>query len=344
VGASLGELFSSVRPVPERGQVFTAEEDRRGAGNFAVISDALWKRDFGGDPHTLNKTISLSGAPYTVLGIMPPGIQTISDFPIDVWPPFQIDPASTDQNHYFYVAGRVKDGVLPGEIQARLQNAAAEFHRQFRYVSTMPPGAMFVAEPLRDALVREIRPSLLVLPGAVTLVLLVTCANAANLLLAGSIRRKREIAIRSAIGAGRGRIARQLLAESIVLSLAGGAFGLALGAAGIRALLAINPGNIPRIGPHGIAVTSDARVVLFTFGAVLLTGVLFGLIPGLQTSRIDVVAALNENTGRSGAGFRRNKARSLLTIAGDVARVRVADRFGLINPDIPGDVRRRSRL
>ena len=179
----------------------------------------------------------------------------------------------------------------------------------------MPPDAIFVAEPLRDALVREIRPSLLVLLGAVTLVLLIACANAANLLLARSTRRKREIAIRSAIGAGRGRIARQLLIESIVLSLSGGAFGLALGAAGIRALLAINPGNIPRIGPHAVAVTADARVVMFTFGAALLTGVLFGLIPGLQASRIDLVAALNENTGRSGAEFRRNKARSLLTMA-----------------------------
>ncbi|HYL37267.1 MAG TPA: ADOP family duplicated permease, partial [Bryobacteraceae bacterium] len=144
--------------------------------------------------------------------------------------------------------------------------------------------------------------------------LLIACANVANLLLVRATTRKREIAIRAAVGAGRGRIIRQLLTESVVLSLAGGILGLALGTIGIRALLAVNPGSIPRIGPHAAYVSMDLRVLAFTLAVALITGILFGLIPALQASRADLTATLKESGGRSGSGFRQNKARSILVI------------------------------
>ncbi|MGH9610881.1 MAG: FtsX-like permease family protein, partial [Bryobacteraceae bacterium] len=158
------------------------------------------------------------------------------------------------------------------------------------------------------------RTSLLVLEAAVCLVLLIACANVANLLLVRATGRKREIAIRAAVGAGRGRIVRQLLTESVLLSIIGGALGLVVGFFAMRGLLAVNPGNIPRIGQDGTAVTLDWRVLLFTFGIAIVTGILFGLIPALHASRGDLSAALKEGGLRSGGGFRRNKARSILVI------------------------------
>ena len=168
--------------------------------------------------------------------------------------------------------------------------------------------------PFQEAFVKDVRASLLVLVGAVSFVLLIACANVANLLLVRATGRKREIAIRAAIGAGRGRIMRQLLTESVVLSLAGGALGLVLGIAGIRALLAINTANLPRLGDDGSLVGADWRVLLFTLVVAVGTGILFGLIPALQGSRADLSATLKESGGPSGSGFKQNKARSILVV------------------------------
>jgi putative ABC transport system permease protein len=291
-----------------RGHTFTAEEDRPNAGHFVVLSNEFWKRALGGDPQMLGKTISLSGSPYTVVGILGPGVETESPLPIDVWVPFQIDPETADQNHYLMAAGRIKPGVTPGMIKPQLDRAAEEFRRKYPGVSTMPPGATFVAEPIENTVARNVRSSLLVLAGAVSLVLLIACANVANLLLVRAIGRQREIAIRAAVGASRGRIIRQLLTESLALSLAGGALGLVCGMAGIRALLALNPGNIPRIGANGAAVTIDWRVVAFTALISIATGILFGLIPALPASRIH----------RFGTTIRQQKMRSFL-VAGEMA-------------------------
>jgi len=176
------------------------------------------------------------------------------------------------------------------------------------------PQTGFDTQPLQEAIVAGVRSSLLILVGAVSFVLLIACANVANLLLARATGRKREIAIRAAVGAGRGRIVRQLLTESVMLSLAGGVVGLAAGYVGIRAILSVSPGNIPRIGLAGAGVGLDWRVLGFTLGLAILTGILFALVPALQSSRADLNSTLKESSSRSGTGFRHNRTRSLLVI------------------------------
>lgn len=296
------------------GRTFTSEEDRPNAGRFAVLSDEFWKRVLGGDPAIVGKTISLSGNPYLVVGIMAAGVQTEAPLPIDVWVPFQIDPNNIEQNSYFTVAGRLRAGITLGMANAQLRLALNEFNRKFPYELTMGPHHGFSVQPIRDVLVGDTRSALLVLLGAVSCVLLIACANVASLMLARATGRKREIAIRAAVGAGRGRIICQFVAEGLALSIAGGALGLLLGAVGIRALLAVNPGGIPRIGPSGAAVTLDWRVLAFTLLVSVATGIVFSLIPALQASKPDLSAALRESSGRTSSGFRQNRARSLLVV------------------------------
>jgi putative ABC transport system permease protein len=213
------------------------------------------------------------------------------------------------------VVARLKPGVSMGMANAQLQLAANEFRGRFPNI--MGPRDGFGVQPFQEALVADGRSSILVLAGAVGFVLLIACANVANLLLVRATGRKREFAIRTAIGAARGRIVRQLLIESVVLSTAGGALGLALGLAGVRALLAVNPGDIPRLGVNGSAIALDWRLLVFTVSIALFTGILFGLVPALDISRSDITAHLKEG-GRSGTGRRQNKTRAVLVV-GEVA-------------------------
>jgi putative ABC transport system permease protein len=310
VTASYFHLFGA--PVME-GRTFSADEDRPNGGHVAVLSYGLRQRRFAGDRSIIGRSISLSGTPYTVIGIVAPSFNTELDVPPDIWIPFQIDPNSVDHARYFSIVGRLRPGVTIDGANAQLALATKQFHEKFPDLAG--PRDAFLAQPFQDAMVFDIRPSLVVLAGAVCLVLLIASANVANLLLVRATGRKREMAIRAAIGAGRGRMIRQLLAESLALSLTGGALGLAFGMAGIRAMLAINPGNIPRIGPHGALVKMDWRVLGFTILVTLATGLLFGLFPALQASRTDLNTALKESSARSGSGAHSNRARSLLVTA-----------------------------
>jgi putative ABC transport system permease protein len=296
------------------GRTFSAEEDRPGGPPLAVIAGGLWRRRFGSDLNLVGKSIDLGGEPFTVIGILDPTFT--SDPPADICLALKADPNSTDQAHYLRAAARLKPGVTLEKAKAAMKVAAEQFNRKFAAAAgaQLGPQGSFTAEPLRDTIVGDVRKALLVLLGAVSLVLLIACANVANLLLGRATIRRREIAIRAAIGAGRGRLIRQLLTESVLLSLAGGLLGLGLGYFGVRGLLSINPGNIPRIGEQGSRITLDWRVLVFTLGVSVFTGVLFGLIPAFNASRTDLNATLKESGLRAGSGLRQNKARSILVV------------------------------
>lgn len=298
------------------GRTFTAAEDLPGGGRVAVLSQGFWTRRFGSDPGAVGRTMLLNGEAYEVIGVLGAfDTEAIagSSRPPDVWLPFQIDPNSVMQGHFFLTAGRLRPGVQLAAADAQLRASGDGFRSL--YPNAIGPQNTFGLAALHDTLVFNVRSSLWVLLGAVSFVLLIACANVANLLLVRATVRRREIAIRAALGAGRGRIVRQLMIESVLLSLMGGVLGLALGIAGIRALLTVSSAGIPRIGLEGSSVTLDWRVLGFTAVVSLLTGLAFGLFPALEASRTDLSATIRESAGRSGSGFRQNKARSLLVVS-----------------------------
>jgi predicted permease len=296
-----------------RGRAFSQAEDRPGGEHVVVVSRAFWARRFDSRPDVIGESILLNGQPHTVIGVgePPAGLAELDALP-DIWIPFQLDPNAADQGHYFRVAGRLAPGVPLARARARLEVATAGYRE--RFPTALDANERFSVLPLRDALVRGVRSTLFVLIGAVGFVLLIACANVANLLLVRAAARKREIAIRAAIGASRGRIIRQLLTESLLLASAGGVLGLGLGVVGMRALLAINTAGLPRVGEAGVAVGLDWRVLLFTIGVSVLTGVIFGLVPAIHASRADLGAVLKESAGRSGTGSRQHRTRSILVI------------------------------
>lgn len=293
------------------GRTFTASEDSPKGGHVVVLSYGLWQRRFGGNPKIVGSTIQLNDQPWLVIGII--GRDFVTDTPIDLWIPFQFDLTSREPGRSFQVTARLKPGVTIAQANAQLALAADQFTRTYGS-NAIPQHGSFRAIPLQEFLTGTTRSSLMVLLGAVGFVLLIACANVANLMLARASARKRELATRTALGARRGQIIRQLLTESFVLSIVGGLFGLGIGFSGVRLLLSISPGDIPRIGEHGSAVGLDYRVLLFTFGISLLTGILFGLAPAISASRPDLTTSLNENSSRTGMGLRHNKVRSMLVV------------------------------
>lgn len=297
------------------GRGFTAEEDLPNGPRVAVISADLWRRRFASDSQILGKTILLSSDPYTVIGVVDGSRNLLDelgsnqDLPSDVYVPFQIDPNTSEQGQGFFVAARLKPGVTIEQAKERLQTSAKEYRTKFPQI--LGPTDGFTVKTVREFVVSNLRILLLVLAGAVCLVLLIACANVANLLLARAAGRQREIGIRVAIGAGRGRVIRQLLTESVLLSLAGGALGLLIGYGGIQALLA--SGNADEL-PPGSMVGIDWHVMGFALALSLLTGLVFGLLPALQGSRVDLNTVLKDSGGRWGTGLRQNKARAALVI------------------------------
>jgi predicted permease len=326
-----------------QGRCFTSEEERPNAAHVVVLSDAFWKSAFGRDPHIIGKAISFNSDSYEVIGVMAAGIQTDDIEPPDVWVPFPIAANSDNQVHYFQSAGRLKSGVTLDRANAQLQLMTQEFRREYPNTVSAKRGDSYSVQRMRDVLVRDVRLSLLALAAAVVFVLLIACSNMANLLLMRAAGRTREMSIRMAAGGTRGRIIRQLLTESVLLSMFAALFGLGLGLAGVHFLIALIPSKIPRIGVQGVNVSLDWRVLSFTVLIALATGLLFGLAPALQASRADLNSGLREDGGGTGRGFRQSKARSMLVIS-EMSLAFVSLMGGFMYPNVDCPAVRSSRF
>jgi len=294
------------------GRTFTAQEDSPNGGHFVVLNYGLWKSRYGGNKNVIGSTMQIDGQPYMIVGVIGKGF--VTDTPADLWIPFQFDLNSQDMAHFFTVAARLKPGTNVTQANAQLRLAADQYRRTYGN-DALGPEDGFGVMSLEEATIGDSKTPLLILLGAVGLVLLIACANVANLLLARASSRKRELATRAALGAGRGQIIRQLLTESLLLSLSGGALGLILGFVGVRLLLSINAGGMPRLGEDGSAVVLDTNILLFTLGVSVFTGILFGLVPAWSASRPNLVVTLNEHGSRAGGGLRGGKLRSALVIS-----------------------------
>jgi putative ABC transport system permease protein len=293
---------------PRHGRGFAAEEEEFGRHRSVIVSDGLWRSRFGGDPAIVGRTVRLNGEPYSVVGVLPPGVRFL-DPAVEVFAPMAFaddDNLDTRNNYFVRIVAKLAEGTTLAQADAAVRSV-------FEGIKERAPeaaGTSATVVPLHEQLVGRVRGALLVLFGAVVFVLLVACANLANLHLARSSARQREIATRVALGAPRRRVIRQLLTESVLLSIAGGTAGLALAWWGLELLLAASPQDLPRRDE----VVLDPRVVLFTLVVSLLSGILFGLLPALQASRPDLNQSLKEGA-RSGAGMRRLRARGALVSA-----------------------------
>jgi predicted permease len=298
------EFFPALGLQPLLGRNFRPEEDRAGAGPVAILSDGIWKRKFGSSREVLGTSITLNGSVYTVIGVAPAHITGLS--PSDVYVPIGqwTDPTFRDRRIGMGMnsIGRLRPGVSIEQARADMSRVAENLAAAYPEADK---GSGVTLVPLKTDVVGDVRGILLVLLGAVSFVLLIACANVANLLLARSTDRAREFAIRSALGAGPVRVLRQLLTESVLLGIAGGSIGLALAKVGTKVILAALPGTLPRTEE----ISLDSHVLLYTFGLSLLTGIAFGLLPALKALRPDLHETLKE--GGRGASGARHRAQSV---------------------------------
>jgi putative ABC transport system permease protein len=310
VGAfTTSSLFHMLGVNVERGRALTTEDDAEGGGLVAVLSNEFWQRRFGGDSNVVGRSLVFNGEPYTVVGVMPSGFQfhgVAPDvlLPAQKWPNYKVARSS----HNAWVIGRLKPGVSRamaeeelGSIARRLEEAYPEDNR----------GRGVEVVGLQEHQVEDIRPALLILLGAVGFILLIACANIANLLLARGAARRREVALRSALGASRARLLRQLLTETLLLALTGGVAGLLLAQWGVDALLSINTADIPLQG----GVRLDARVLVFSLALSVLTGFVFGVVPALQLSKADLNRDLKEGGKTIGEGGARTRLRGAFVVS-----------------------------
>jgi putative ABC transport system permease protein len=305
-------FFNVLGVTPALGRNFSPDEDKPGGNPVALISHGFWQRRLGADPSILNKPIQLSNESFTVIGVLPQTFEWQS--PVDVFVPIglrsdQANMAERGNHPGIYVLGLLKPNVSVEQARTEIKAIAERLAKQYPHSNG---GNSAVLDSLQARAVEDIRPALLILLAAVGFVLLIACANVANLLLARAASRSKEIAIRTALGAGRMRIIRQLLTESLLLSVMGGALGLLFAMWGIDALLAALPEDVPRLIVAGIGL--DAPVLVFTLGVSILTGLLFGLAPALQASKSNLNETLKDG-GRTSAGVGRQRVRNLLVVS-----------------------------
>jgi len=299
--------FDVIGIAPLYGRVFTADEDKPGNDRVVVLSHRLWTRRFGANPSIVGRVVRLNSEPYAVLGVMPPQFDITSDSE-ELWTPVAFTAAQMAEHdeHFLECIGRLAPSVSVEQARAELRTLYPQMQAQYPGNNQVKLG---VLKPFQETLVGDYRQRLLVLLGAVSLVLLIACGNVANLLLARGGLRAREIALRAAVGAGRGRIVRQLLTETLVLALAGAALGLALAWVAVPVLVASSPEGVPRLEQAGL----DSVVLAFALGAAFLSALVAGLAPALRTARTDLRATLNEG-GRGGTAGRDRLRTALVAL------------------------------
>ncbi len=301
-------IFGLLGTKPVLGRVFAADEDQPGKNSVVVLSDGLWRRRFGASPNILGSTLDLDGASYQVIGVAPPGFR-LPDSRSEIWVPYTPEPKELARRglRTLTVIARLKRGVTPKQAEIGLQTIArniAEIHPDSN------AGYSAVLVPLNEQIVGDIRPTLWTLMGAVAFILLIACVNVANLLLARASSREKEMAVRTSLGASPGKIVRQLLTESTLLALIGGAAGLLLAEWAISFVVKLAPSGIPRVDE----ISLDWRVLMFTLAVSALTGLVFGLAPALESSRVDLNSLL-KTSGRSASGHRgRSRMRNALVV------------------------------